>query len=87
MYYRHFKGKFYQTVSEALDTTTEEVVVIYRTLYASDYAWFTRPAAEFFGEKELADGTRVKRFAPIEKDQLPNDVQEYLMKHPVQSFQ
>ncbi|SIO26800.1 DUF1653 domain-containing protein [Halodesulfovibrio marinisediminis] len=86
MYYRHFKGKFYQTVAEALDTTTEEVVVIYRTLYASDHVWFTRPAAEFYGEKELADGTHVKRFAPVEKDQLPHEVQEYLKKHPVQGF-
>lgn len=86
MYYRHFKGKFYQTVTEALDTTTEEVVVVYRTLYASNYAWFTRPAAEFFGEKKLADGTCVKRFELIEKDQLPNDVQEFLTRHPVQNF-
>lgn len=86
MFYKHFKGKYYQTVAEALDTTSDEVVVIYRTLYASDYAWFTRPAAEFFGEKELADGMRVRRFEPVEEHQLPNDVQEYLAEHPVRSF-
>lgn len=86
MFYKHFKGKYYQTVTKALDTITDEVVVIYRTLYPSDYAWFTRPAAEFYGEKKLADGTLVRRFAPIEKDQLPEDVQKYIATHPVQNF-
>ena len=87
MYYRHFKGKYYQTVAEALDTTTDEPVVIYRTLYSSDHEWFTRPFPEFHGKKELADGTLVKRFAPVEFSQLPNEVREFVNAHPVKSFQ
>jgi len=86
VYFKHFKGRFYQTVAQALDTTTEEIVVVYRTLYSSDYVWFTRPAAEFYGEKELADGTHVKRFAPVGEAELPNDVKKYLDAHPVRDF-
>ncbi|MFV0350545.1 MAG: DUF1653 domain-containing protein [Halodesulfovibrio sp.] len=48
-YYRHFKGKYYQVIGTGLDTATEGVVVIYRTLYDSEYTLFTRPYDEFFG--------------------------------------
>ena len=78
MFYRHFKGRYYQAVAEALDTATEQTVIIYRTLYPSEYAWFTRPAEEFHGEKVTEDGIRVKRFAPVEYAQLPTEVQEYV---------
>ena len=86
MFYRHFKGKYYQTVAEALDTSSDDTVVIYRTLYPSDYEWFTRPKAEFHGEKILESGLTVRRFAPTDFSDLPDEVQEYVNSHPVPSF-
>ena len=83
MFYRHFKGKYYETVAEALDTRTEDVVVIYRTLYPCEHAWFTRPVAEFHGVKVFEDGSRVTRFAQVDYAQLPTEVQEYVKGHPV----
>lgn len=73
MFYRHFKGKFYQVVSKGLDTVTEQPVVVYRTLYPSEYPLYTRPAEEFHGYKHFEDGTQVQRFEAVEFDTLPHE--------------
>ncbi|EGY27298.1 hypothetical protein DA2_0445 [Desulfovibrio sp. A2] len=72
-FYRHFKGRYYQVVGEALDTATEGRVVVYRTLYPSGHALFTRPRDEFHGWKITDDGERVRRFAPVDYADLPDD--------------
>lgn len=74
-FYRHFKGRYYQVVGEALDTVTEGRVVVYRTLYPSGHALFTRPYDEFHGWKDNADGQRVRRFTPVAYADLPGDAQ------------
>lgn len=73
VFYRHFKGKHYQVLGTALDTATDLPVVVYRTLYPSDHALFTRPHGEFHGDVVLADGQIVKRFVAVEKTDLPED--------------
>ena len=77
-FYRHFRGRYYQVVGEALDASTDTPVVVYRTLYPSPYPLFTRPSAEFFGEVLLADGTRTARFSPVSKRDLPADAVRYV---------
>lgn len=72
-FYRHFKGRYYQVVGVALDTATEGRVVVYRTLYPSGHALFTRPYDEFHGWKDNADGQRVRRFTPVAYADLPDD--------------
>lgn len=72
-FYRHFKGRYYQVVGEALDTATEGRVVVYRTLYPSGHALFTRPYDEFHGWKITDDGERVRRFTPAAYADLPDD--------------
>ncbi|GFM38434.1 hypothetical protein DSM19430T_31180 [Desulfovibrio psychrotolerans] len=81
-YYRHFKGRYYQVVGEALDTSTDSPVVVYRTLYPSQYSLVTRPAEEFFGEVLLADGTRTARFSPVNASDLPEDAARYACDRP-----
>lgn len=72
-FYRHFKGRYYQVVGEALDTATEGRVVVYRTLYPSGHDLFTRPYDEFHGWKITDDGERVRRFTPVAYADLPDD--------------
>ncbi len=72
-FYRHFKGRYYQVVGEALDTATEGRVVVYRTLYPSGHALFTRPYDEFHGWKITDDGERVRRFTLVAYADLPDD--------------
>ncbi len=79
--YRHFKGKYYQEVGVALDTTSDTTVVVYRTLYASEYALFTRPYDEFHGTVDLPDGTRVPRFEPVGTEALPQAAAAMLVHH------
>lgn len=46
--YRHTKsGKQYEVIDVALHTETNEQLVIYRPLYASQYSLFARPHAMF----------------------------------------
>ena len=47
-FFRHYKNRYYQIVGEALDTRDDTLVVVYRTLYPSEYSLFTRPKEEFF---------------------------------------
>ena len=40
-FFRHYKNRYYQIVGEALDTRDDTLVVVYRTLYPSEYSLFT----------------------------------------------
>jgi len=65
--YRHYKGQHYQVVGLVTHSETEELQVVYRCLYG-DYSWWTRPAAMFAEQVEIA-GESVPRFEFIEDGQ------------------
>jgi hypothetical protein len=58
--YRHYKGKQYQVVGEAVHSETLEPLIVYRALYGEFRLW-VRPKA-MFGENVLVDGREVPRF-------------------------
>ena len=63
--YRHNKsGKLYQVIGMALHTETEEPLVIYRPLYASEFQFFARPYKMFDEEVEI-DGVTMRRFEKV----------------------
>ncbi|HJA79632.1 DUF1653 domain-containing protein [uncultured Desulfovibrio sp.] len=76
--YRHFKGNYYQVVGEGLDTRDDSPIIIYRTLYPSDYALFSRPKAEFLGLARLPDWREVRRFTPVHETELPGEARALL---------
>ncbi len=79
-FFRHYKGRYYQVAGEALDTRDDTPVVVYRTLYPSEYSLFTRPKEEFFGTVVLADGSECLRFAPIRREELPEDARARIIE-------
>lgn len=58
--YRHFKGNEYEVVDIALDSETQQPMVIYRALYGARGLW-VRPLAMFIEVIER-DGVRMRRF-------------------------
>ena len=62
-WYKHFKGGVYEVLGTALHTETMEKFVLYvhKTDENVDGYW-VRPIDMFLGEKELEDGSTVKRF-------------------------
>ena len=60
--YRHFKGKEYEVLGEAMHTETNEIVVVYRALYG-DYGLFVRPLEMFLSE--------------VDKNKYPDAKQKY----------
>ena len=63
--YRHSKsGKLYEVLGVALNTETEEYVVVYRPSCPSEYELFVRPYAMFVESTEI-DGQTVPRFECI----------------------
>ncbi len=63
--YRHSKsGKLYEVIGLALETETEELLVIYRPLYENEYELFARSAG-MFAETIVLDGKSVPRFQKI----------------------
>lgn len=64
--YRHYKGKDYQVLGVATHSETEELLVVYRTLYG-DFDLWVRPLEMFVGSVEL-DGEPTPRFTFISED-------------------
>lgn len=63
--YQHSKtGKRYEVLGTALQTETNEPLVIYRPLYSSEFALFARPYAMFVEEVSI-DGELKRRFEKI----------------------
>lgn len=63
--YRHSKsGRLYEVIGVALQTETNEPLVIYKPLYESDQEFFARPYDMFVGNVELDGGVkpRFERF-------------------------
>ena len=61
--YRHYKGGEYEVLGAARHSETEELMVVYRTLYDQS-GWWVRPHAMFF-EDVVVDGVRRPRFERI----------------------
>ncbi len=59
--YRHFKGRYYLVLGEALHSETNEAMVIYQPLYG-DTQWFVRPKSMFLEIIER-EGRQEPRFA------------------------
>ena len=62
--YRHYKGKDYEVIDIARHSETEELFVVYRTLYGNYDLW-VRPL-EMFTENIERDGELIPRFRFIE---------------------
>lgn len=58
--YRHFKGGLYQVIETARDSESEDVFVVYRTLYGTFSLWI-RPIG-MFSETVFIEGDSVQRF-------------------------
>lgn len=66
--YRHSKsGKLYKVIGLALETETEEPLVIYRPLYENEYELFARSAG-MFAETIVLDGKSVPRFEKVNSE-------------------
>lgn len=65
--YRHSKkGQLYEVLGLALQTETNEPLVIYRPLYENEYELFARPYAMFIEEFEI-NGQTMPRFEKIDE--------------------
>jgi hypothetical protein len=64
--YRHYKNKqLYEVLDVALQTETNELLVVYRPLYESEHELFARPY-DMFIEKIEVDGQSVPRFERVD---------------------
>lgn len=71
--YRHTKpGKLYEVIGTALNTETEQELVIYRPLYDCDHEMFARPF-DMFKENVEINGFMQRRFQKV-NEKLENAV-------------
>lgn len=49
--YRHFKGNFYYVIDVALDSETQNEMIVYQALYGENKLW-VRPKTMFLSEVE-----------------------------------
>ena len=64
--YEHYKGNRYEVIDTVRHSETEELMVLYRTMYGDEDLW-VRPYTMFFEEVEV-DGKLVPRFKFIGKE-------------------
>ncbi|MCW8895282.1 DUF1653 domain-containing protein [Sulfurimonas sp.] len=62
--YEHYKGNRYEVIDTVRHSETEELMVLYRTMYGDENLW-VRPYTMFFEEIEV-DGKIVPRFKYLE---------------------
>lgn len=68
--YRHSKtGKLYLFIGTALHTETNELLVVYRPQYESEYELFVR-SLEMFSEEVEIDGRLVPRFVKVDDERV-----------------
>jgi hypothetical protein len=65
--YEHYKGGLYQVLEVARHSETEELLVVYRTLYG-DYSMWVRPL-DMFQQSVEVDGEVVPRFRLVESSE------------------
>jgi hypothetical protein len=73
--YRHYKGHDYAVLHTARHSETEELLVVYRTLYG-DFSWWVRPY-DMFTSTIVIDGVETPRFAyigPLESEAFAAEV-------------
>ena len=61
--YEHYKGPRYEVIDTVRHSETEELMVLYRTMYGDETLW-VRPYTMFFEEVEV-DGKTTPRFKYI----------------------
>lgn len=66
MYIHNKTGNFYEALGVALETETNEPLVIYRPLYDGEYELFARPYASFV-EKVRINGEIKPRFEKVDE--------------------
>ncbi len=64
IYRQSKKGHLYEVIGMALQTETDEPLVIYRPLYENEYELFARPYAMFIEKVEL-DSKLIPRFEKV----------------------
>lgn len=65
--YQHYKGGLYQVLEVARHSETEELLVVYRTLYG-DYSMWVRPL-DMFRQSVEVEGEIVPRFRLVESSE------------------
>ncbi len=63
--YEHYKGKKYFVLGLSRDTETEELFVVYRPLYETDWPHLWHRSAAMFCENVNINGNTVPRFKLI----------------------
>jgi hypothetical protein len=64
--YRHYKGKNYFVLGLSKNTETNEICVVYRPLYDTDWPQLVHRNVHMFLEDVMVDGKTVPRFARVE---------------------
>lgn len=62
--YKYYKGNDYEVIGTARHSETEELMVVYRTLYGNFDLW-VRPYEMFVEKVRLESGEEVNRFSLI----------------------
>lgn len=67
--YEHYKGQQYRVIGVARHSETEDVLVVYQTLYGARGLW-VRPLTMFLETVEV-EGVQQPRFKLVKEEKIP----------------
>ncbi|MDE7469103.1 MAG: DUF1653 domain-containing protein [Desulfovibrionaceae bacterium] len=78
MFFKHYKGRYYQSLGYVTDANNDSSMILYIPLYACEKRFFVREYIDFIQIVEY-ENKKVQRFTSIPEYQLPEDAKQYIL--------
>ena len=79
MFFKHYKGRYYQSLGYVTQANNDSTMVLYTPLYQCDTRFFVREYLDFVQMIEF-EGRVLQRFIPILEYKLPEEARQYIVK-------
>lgn len=78
MFFKHYKGRYYQSLGYVVQANNDSTMVLYTPLYECRIRFFVREYTDFIQMVSCGD-TTLQRFTPVLEYELPDEARKYII--------